>query len=153
MKEKEKLFIVNGKEYKVVFNLNVMQEIQNEYGSFTRWGELTDGFCYKNGERVPKLDEDGNIITKKIKNSKGVEEEIVVYETKEVDLKALIFGIKSMLNEAIDIDNENKEQKQAFLTDKQVGRLVTEMGLNEATNQLNQTVIDSTTGDEPPKNE
>lgn len=116
MKEKEAIFTVDDKEYKAVFNLNVMQEIQNEYGTFSKWGELTDG---KNGE---------------------------------TNIQALIFGIKAMLNEAIDIENETSEQKKKFFTQKQVGRLVTEMGLREATQQLNQTVIDSTKSDKP-KNE
>ena len=118
MKEKEAVFSVNGKEYKAVFNLNVMQEIQNEYETFSRWGELTDG-----------------------KSEKG-----------EVDIRALIFGIKAMLNEAIDIDNENLTEKKPFLTEKQVGRLITEMGLKEATQKLNSTVINSTKDDKP-KNE
>ena len=100
MKEKEAVFSVNGKEYKAVFNLNVMQ-----------------------GE-------------------KG-----------EVDIKALIFGIKAMLNEAIDIENETlTDNKKPYLTEKQVGRLITEMGLKEATQKLNSTVINSTKDDKP-KNE
>lgn len=36
-----------GKAYKLVFNLNVMQEIQKGYGSIQAWGEITDG---QNGE-------------------------------------------------------------------------------------------------------
>lgn len=36
-----------GKKYKLVFNLNVMEEIQTEYGSLEEWGNLTDG---KQGE-------------------------------------------------------------------------------------------------------
>lgn len=116
MKEKETIFKVNDKEYKAIFNLNVMQEIQEEYETFTNWGELTDG-------------------------KKG-----------EPDIKALIFGIKAMINEAIDIENEELEQKKPFLTPKQVGRLITEMGLQEATMKLNQTVIDSTK-DDTSKNE
>ena len=91
MKEKEAVFSVNGKEYKAVFNLNVMQEIQIEYETFARWGELTDG-----------------------KGEKG-----------EVDIKALIFGIKAMLDEAIDIENETlTDNKKPYLTEKQVGRLL-----------------------------
>ena len=120
MKEKETVFNVNGKEYKVVFNLNVMQEIQNEYGTFKKWGELTEG---KQGD-----------------------------EESEVDIKALIFGIKAMLNEAIDIDNDTRDEKMPFLTDKQVGRLITDMGVSEATNKLKTTVIESTK-DDVPKNE
>ena len=126
MKEKESVFIVNGKEYKAIFNLNVMQEIQLQYGTFKKWGDLTDG---------------------KRKKDDGSDEYV------EVDISALIFGIKAMLNEAIDIDNENREVKEPYLTDKQVGRLITDMGLMEATQKVNQTVINSTQGDEPPKNE
>ncbi|MBS5806411.1 MAG: hypothetical protein KIC90_04490 [Firmicutes bacterium] len=153
MKEKETMFTVNGKEYKAIFNLNVMQSIQVEYGTFESWGELTDGFVYdENGERKLKLDSDGNPIIKKIKNKNGEEVEVEVYETKEVDIKALIFGIKEMINEAIDIDNENNQLNQPLLTEKQVGRLITAMGIEKATSKLNETVIESTK-DDTPKNE
>ena len=153
MKEKETMFAVNGKEYKAIFNLNVMQSIQVEYGTFESWGELTDGFVYdENGERKIKLDSDGNPIIKKIKNKNGEEVEVEVYETKEVDIKALIFGIKEMINEAIDIDNENNQLNQPLLTEKQVGRLITAMGIEKATSKLNETVIESTK-DDTPKNE
>ena len=153
MKEKETMFTVNGKEYKAIFNLNVMQSIQVEYGTFESWGELTDGFVYdENGERKLKLDSDGNPIIKKIKNKNGEEVEVEVYETKEVDIKALIFGIKEMINEAIDIVNENNQLNQPLLTEKQVGRLITAMGIEKATSKLNETVIESTK-DDTPKNE
>lgn len=153
MKEKETMFTVNGKEYKAIFNLNVMQSIQVEYGTFESWGELTDGFVYdENGERKLKLDSDGKPVTKKIKNANGEEVEVEVYETKEVDIKALIFGIKEMINEAIDIDNENNQLNQPLLTEKQVGRLITAMGIEKATSKLNETVIESTK-DDTPKNE
>jgi hypothetical protein len=33
----------NGETYKLVFNLNVMENIQQEYGTIEKWGELTDG--------------------------------------------------------------------------------------------------------------
>ena len=33
----------NGKTYPYVFNLNVMEAIQDEYGTLDKWGELTDG--------------------------------------------------------------------------------------------------------------
>lgn len=36
-----------GVEYKLVFNLNVMEEIQEKYGTVEEWGKLTDG---TNGE-------------------------------------------------------------------------------------------------------
>lgn len=153
MKEKETVFTVNGKEYKAIFNLNVMQSIQIEYGTFQKWGELTDGFVYdEDGNRVVKLDEKGKPITQEVKDENGNVVKQDVYETREVDIKALIFGIKEMLNEAIDIDNETATEKQPLLTEKQVGRLITAMGIANATSQLNQTVIDSTQ-DENSKNE
>ena len=52
-----------------------------------------------------------------------------------------------MLNEAIDIDNETNNTNQPLLTNKQVGRLITAMGIANATNKLNQTVIESTQDD------
>ena len=115
MKEKETIFTVNGKEYKAIFNLNVMQEIQIEYETLANWGKLTEG-----------------------KSEKG-----------EVDIRALVFGIKAMLNEAIDIENETLTDKKSYLTEKQVGRLITVMGTKEATQKLNSTVINSTKEDKP----
>ena len=32
-----------GKRYPIVFNLNVMEEIQEQYGSLDAWGEKTQG--------------------------------------------------------------------------------------------------------------
>ena len=103
---------VDGVKHNLVFNLNVMEEIQQEYGTIQKWGELTDG---KGGE---------------------------------VDIKALKFGLTSMLNEAIDIENETAEAKKEFFTTKQVGRLVTKLGVEEATKQLNKAVIESSKNDE-----
>lgn len=153
MKEKETVFTVNGKEYKAIFNLNVMQSIQIEYGTFTNWGELTDGYVYdENGIRKVKLDDKGEPITQIVKNESGEDIQIEVFETKEIDIKALIFGIKEMINEAIDIDNEKNNTNHPLLTSKQVGRLITAMGVSNATNKLNEAVIESTQDDEP-KNE
>ena len=103
------------KEYRLVFNLNVMESIQEEYGTLDRWGELTDG-------------------------SKG-----------EPNAKAVIFGFTQMLNEGIDIENDENGTNIKQLTLKQVGRIITYVGLASATAQMNQTVVDSTKGDE--KNE
>ena len=97
-----------GKTYKIYFNLNVMQQIQEEYGTIEEWGKLSDG---TNGE---------------------------------VNAKAVIFGITAMINEGIDIENEEKGTDIKPLTLKQVGRMITEIGLKEATEKLNETVIEST---------
>lgn len=103
---------LNDKEYPLVFNLNVMETIQDEYGSLDKWGNLTDG-------------------------TEG-----------EPNAKAVIFGFTEMINEGIDIQNEEQGTNEPFLTKKQVGRLITQYGLIEATKTLNQTFIESTKSDE-----
>lgn len=109
MKDVEKEFIIDGKTYKMVFNLNVIQNIQIKYGSTQKWGELTS------------------------KNENG-----------EVDVSALLFGFTEMINEAIDIDNEENHVQNPYLTEKQVGRLITKLGLENVTKKVQETVIDST---------
>lgn len=97
-----------GVDYRLEFNLNVMEKIQEEYGTIDKWAKLTDA---KEGE---------------------------------VNLKALIFGIREMLNEGIDIENEEKGTNRPPLTLKQVGRLITEMGVSKVTETMSDTVISST---------
>jgi len=117
MKEMRNEIEYKGNKYNLVFNLNVMEVIQDEYGTLDNWGALTDA-------------------------SKG-----------EPNAKAVVFGFTAMLNEGIDIDNElrEKDEKIEFLTHKQVGRMLTEIGLREATLKMNTTVIESTKSDQ--KNE
>lgn len=103
------------KIYKLIFNLNVMEAIQEEYGSLDEWSKLTDGV------------------------------------SGEPNAKAIIFGFMAMINEGIDIENEENGTDVKQLTLKQVGRIVTEVGLQEATSQLNETVVESTKSEE--KNE
>lgn len=100
-----------GKEYELVFNLNVMEEIQEEYGSVEAWGELVEA----------------------------------ADEPKAKDIK---FGFTAMLNEGIDIYNEENEDKRELLTVKQVGRILSTIGLDEVAKKLNKTVIDSAKSDE-----
>lgn len=47
MRELTNTINYNGKDYDVVFNLNAMEAIQEEYKTIEAWGELTDG---KSGE-------------------------------------------------------------------------------------------------------
>ena len=111
MKEISGILNYRGKEIKLVFNLNVMEAIQEEYGAFSKWGDLTEG---KNGE---------------------------------ADIKALKFGLTQMINEAIDIDNDENGTSEPFYTEKQVGRIITEVGLAEATKAMTNTVVDATKDD------
>ena len=102
-----------GREYKLVFNLNVMEVIQEEYGTIEKWGELTDGTI-----------------------------------TGEGNAKAVKFGFAAMLNEGIDIENDDNGTDVKHFTLSQVGRMLTEIGLDKATGVLNQTVIESTKSEE-----
>ena len=110
MKEISKTLEYKGKEYKLVFNLNVMEVIQDEYGTLENWGKLTDG-----------TENDG-----------------------EPNAKAVIFGITAMLNEGIDIENEENGTEEKMLTNKQVGRMITDIGLQSSAQLMNGVVIDST---------
>lgn len=116
MKEAYGKIQYKDKEYKLVFNLNVMENIQDEYGTLDKWGELTDGS-----------------------------------ESGEPDAKAVIFGFKEMINEGIDIENEENGTDVKPLTHKQVGRIISEVGMVEATQAMNETVVESTKDEE--KNE
>ena len=111
MKEVSSKIITKDKEYKLVFNLNAMQEIQEEYQTLDNWGKLTDG---KGGEP---------------------------------NIKALIFGMRAMLNEGIEIENEENGEKTPLLSLKQVGRILTEVGLETATATVNDTVVNSVKDD------
>lgn len=108
MQDVIKTFTVDGKEYPIVFNLNVMQAIQEEYGTITEWGKLTDA------------------------------------EDDEPNAKAVIFGIREMINEGLDIRAEETGEEYKPLTLKQVGRLITALGLSGAAQTMNETVVEST---------
>ena len=101
-----------NKDYSLVFNLNVMEKIQEEYGSLEAWGKLTDG------------------------------------EEGEPNAKAVIFGFTEMLNEGIDIANDENGTDDKPLTLKQVGRMISDYGLENATKTMNKTVIESTKSEE-----
>lgn len=105
---------VGNKEYGIVFNLNVMEQIQEEYGTIEKWANMTD--C------------------------------------EEPKATPIIFSFWCMMNEAIDIENEEHEGEEGYprkeLTKKQVGRIITEYGLINATKDLQKTVVESTKSDE-----
>ena len=110
-KNEDKIIEYKGVKYELVFNLNVMEEIQEEYGSVEAWGELTEAAA-------------------------------------EPNAKAIKYGLTAMINEGIDIYNEENEEKREFFTEKQVGRIISEVGLLNAAQALNKTVVESTKSDE-----
>lgn len=129
-----------GADYRLVFNLNVMEAIQEEYGSIDKWGSLTDGTAYAEKEYIRQhgsLDGWDDLKPKEKAKYEG-----------EPDAKAVIFGFTQMLNEGIDMSNEENGTNIPPLTLKQVGRMITEVGLANATAKMNQTVIESTKGEE-----
>ena len=112
MKDTMNTINYKDKEYKIIFNLNVMEQIQEEYGTLDKWGDLTDGV------------------------------------SGEVNVKALKFGLMCMINEGIDIQNEEEGTDIKPFTSKQIGRILTELGIKEMTKKVNETVIESTKSDE-----
>lgn len=66
----------------------------------------------------------------------------------EPNAEAIIFGIWAMLNEYIDIQNEENGTSEKQLTLKQAGRMITDIGLSEATKKVNETVVESTKSSE-----
>lgn len=112
MKDTMNTINYKDKEYKIIFNLNVMEQIQEEYGTLDKWGDLTDGV------------------------------------SGEVNVKALKFGLMCMINEGIDIQNEEEGTDIKPFTSKQIGRMLTELGIKEMTEKVNETVIESTKSDE-----
>lgn len=66
----------------------------------------------------------------------------------ECNIEALKFGFCEALNEGIDIVNEDLEEKLEFLTLKQVGRIITDIGLREVNEKIQNAVIESTKSEE-----
>lgn len=104
------------KKYPLCFNLNVMEEIQEQYGSLDEWGKMTE-------------------------NPDGA------------DIKTLKYGVKAMVNEAIDIENEENGTNEPMLTDKQVGRILTEVGIKAVFEKIHEITIASTKSEDEGKNE
>ena len=106
------------KKYPICFNVNVMEELQDEYGSLIKWTELIE----------PK---DAKI---------------------EPSIKALKNGVLLMINEGIDIEKENKNIDQPYVNLKQVGRIITEIGLVNASKQIKDLTTKSLEIDDDIKN-
>ena len=99
----------DGKNYLLAFSFNVMESIQEKYGSVEKWGQLCGG-----GDGV------------------------------EPNIKALKFGFTEMINEGIDILNEKNGEHNPPMTSRQVGRLLSDVGFDNAATALKDVVSDST---------
>lgn len=114
MKSNEIFIEYKGQRYDVVFDMNVIEELQTKYGSFNKWSDLIQPT--KKGD--------------------------------ECNIEALKFGFCEAINEGIDIANEDREEKLQPLTLKQVGRIITDLGLRNINEKIQEAVIESTKSDE-----
>lgn len=112
MKEKIIYLEAGNEKYPLAFNVNVMEEIQNEYGSISRWGSIVEN--KDSAESEPKI-------------------------------KDLKVGMLFMVNEGIEIENEKSETKRELLNSKQLGRLLSKIGLKEVIEKIKEVSINSTT--------
>ena len=103
-----------GNTYNIVFDMNVIEEIQIKYESFNKWSDLIQP----------------------------------TENNKECNIEALKFGFCEAINEGIDIANEDREEKLQPLTLKQVGRIITDLGLRNINEKIQEAVIESTKSDE-----
>lgn len=103
-------------KYPLVFSLNVMEAIQDKYGSIDKWSSL-------------------------------------IQKNREPDIKALKFFMTEAINEGIEIENEKNNEKRKSVTSKQVGRILTEVGLSDTANKIMTTISESIQTDDTSKNE
>ena len=104
---------IDGKDYPFIYSINVMATLQKKYGSIQAWADVVEPKPKKNGERI------------------------------EPDLDALIFFFTEAFNEGIEVENEEKNINRQLLTSRQVGRLVTKLGFEEANKKLKEAVINA----------
>lgn len=107
------------RDYPLVFNINVMEEIQEAYGTLSNWGAI-------------------------VENVNGGEPKV----------KHLKIGLMAMINEGIDIENEETGKNDPMVDAKTVGRIISEVGVEEITAIVTNLSVESTdAGDNEGKNE
>lgn len=95
------------KSYPMMFTLNVIEDIQEAFGSLENW----------ENEVMPK--------------------------NGEPNIKSFKKTIAFMINEGIDFENEEKNKKEPFVTEKKVGRIITAIGFGKTNEIFAQLVRDS----------
>lgn len=98
MKDISDKLTYKGKDYKLVFDFNVMQDLQEQYGTFNKWIEEAYG-----------------------------------KDSGEPSIKALAFAIASMVNNAIEIENEDltPEKAEKPITLRQANRMLTAVAADD----------------------
>lgn len=141
MKDIEKKITYNDRDYTVVFNINVMETIQDKFGSLDAWVDLMDG--------TANAKEKYKSVHGTLDGFDDLEEDSPE-RSGEPDLKAIKYGYFVMINEGIEIDKENGIEKDP-VTLSQVGRILTQIGFQTAQKGLGELMNDSTQSNE--KNE
>ena len=100
---------IGDKEYPMAYTLNVMEDIQEKFGTIEAWG---------NALQPPK--------------------------GQEPKIKDLKWTFTQFINERIDIENEEKGEKRPFVSEKQVGRLISAVGINNVNKELMNVTVAST---------
>lgn len=123
MKDINDTLTYKGKEYLLTFNLNVITDIQEKYGTLENWIEIAYG-----------------------------------RKTGEPSTKALSFCVAAMINEGISIANEEGKEYTDPITEKQAGRMLSEMlkdngGLEGVVGKIDELMQKSLQGGEDSKNE
>lgn len=109
MHEENETLEYKGRKYKLVCNLNVMEEIQEKFHSFNEWANLCSG----------------------------------VGEGKEASISALKYGFQVMINEGLDIDHEENGAEKEEVSSKQVGRIISSVGMVDSVNILANVITKS----------
>jgi hypothetical protein len=115
MKDVLKHIDVDGVQFPLVFNINVIEVMQEKYGTIQKWSDALSP--------AETVGEDG----KKIE-----------VEPKMSDIK---FTYMEAINEGIDIENEEKGENRPFVTLKQVGRMLAH--IMDAKGTIQNLVIES----------
>lgn len=109
MKDKIIHIKYKDKDYPLAFTLNVMEELQEKYGSIDEWAS--------------KIDNKDN---------------------KEPNIKDIKYSLWLMINEGIEMQNDDNEEKMETVDLKKAGRIITAFGLNNTSEKIKNLIIDST---------
>lgn len=64
-------------------------------------------------------------------------------DIKKVNISALRFGLMCMINEGIDIENEKNGTHEAFITERQAGRIILALTAKDVAEKMNDIVVES----------
>lgn len=108
---KDKVIYIDYKEkkYPLAFTLNVMESLQDAYGSIDEWSS-------------------------KIDNKDG----------KEPNIKDIKYSLWLMINEGIEMQNDDNDEKMETVDLNKAGRIITAFGLTNTSEKIKNLIIDST---------